>query len=117
MRNGAVSERPAPVLTILTTGFVVEGQPEVSLVGRPRLLALTLALAEAHAANADAFVTRARLVETTWPGERMIETAGANRLRVALSTLRKLGLPLDSNAAGIRLASGTAVRAVGLMGA
>ena len=32
------------------------------------------------------------LLEAAWPGERVIATAGAHRVRVAVSTLRKLGL-------------------------
>jgi predicted ATPase len=110
LREGHIHERAAPALTLLETGFVVEGQPEVSLVSRPRLLALMRALAEACSESGEAFVPRAKLVAETWPGERMLDTAAANRLKVALSTLRKLGMPLDSTSAGVRIAGGTAVR-------
>ncbi|MEM6954772.1 MAG: hypothetical protein AAF645_03760 [Myxococcota bacterium] len=37
-------------------------------------------------------VPRESLVAAGWPGERMIARAAANRLRVAIATLRKLGL-------------------------
>jgi hypothetical protein len=32
------------------------------------------------------------LLEAAWPGERVLAAAGAHRVRVAVSTLRKLGL-------------------------
>ena len=34
----------------------------------------------------------AELLEAGWPDERVSKEAGANRVRVALATLRKLGL-------------------------
>jgi hypothetical protein len=32
------------------------------------------------------------LLQAGWPGERVVPSAGANRVYVALTTLRKLGL-------------------------
>ena len=37
-------------------------------------------------------VTVDEILEAAWPGERMAPDAAANRLHVALATLRKLGL-------------------------
>ncbi|MBL8609995.1 MAG: hypothetical protein JNL38_21850, partial [Myxococcales bacterium] len=36
----------------------------------------------------------AALREAGWPGEKLQAAAGAHRVRVAISTLRKLGLPI-----------------------
>jgi hypothetical protein len=42
------------------------------------------------------------LLEAGWPGERVLPDAGANRVYVALATLRKMGLKevLKSNDSG-----------------
>ena len=37
-------------------------------------------------------VAHANLIQAGWAGERMSEASAANRLRVAIATLRKLGL-------------------------
>jgi hypothetical protein len=54
------------------------------------------------------------LLEAGWPGERVLPTAGAHRVRVALSTLRKLGLKeaLSTTADGYVLAVELAVMRV-----
>jgi hypothetical protein len=62
------------------------------LAGRDALRAILLCLAAAHAERPGEPVTSAELLARGWPGERVLPRAGANRVRVALSTLRKLGL-------------------------
>ena len=42
--------------------------------------------------HAGEVVTKEELLEAAWPGERVLPAAGAHRVRVAVSTLRKLGL-------------------------
>lgn len=46
----------------------------------------------------------AALREAGWPGERLQAAAGAHRVRVAISTLRKLGLPIVTGEDGWALA-------------
>lgn len=90
-------------------GFDVAGHGVVALSAKPRLLALYRALADANLADRQRYVARASLVAVTWPGEKMRDEAASNRLRVALSTLRKLGLPLETAPEGVRIAHDTAV--------
>jgi len=51
------------------------------------------------------------LVEVGWPGERLLPKAGAARVYVALSTLRKLGLrdAIERSMKGFRLAESASV--------
>ncbi len=62
-----------------------------SLGRRRPLRRLLLALARAHAAGAPSLSVD-ELLEAGWPGERPLPEAGSNRVWVAISTLRKLGL-------------------------
>jgi predicted ATPase len=60
---------------------------------RRKTLALLLdRLARERVDRPGAALTWEVLLETAWPGERVLATAGAHRVRVAVSTLRKLGL-------------------------
>ena len=54
------------------------------------------------------------LLEAAWPGERVLAVAGAHRVRVAVSTLRKLGLKeaLSTTAEGYVLAADLVVMRV-----
>lgn len=82
--------------------------------GRRRLGAahgrLLLALVEAHERGEllDAWT----LLERGWPGEEPVAEAGANRVYVALTRLRQLGLrdALERAGGGFRIAPGTVVR-------
>ncbi len=49
-------------------------------------------LADEHGANPGAGLPLETLLEAGWPGERVMPSAGANRVYVALTALRKLGL-------------------------
>lgn len=82
--------------------FTVEGT-HVSLSGKNRLLRLYRALVDSHRADPERFVSRRELTEAGWSGEKILAQAATNRLSVALSTLRRLGLPLEADAGGIRL--------------
>lgn len=71
-----------------------------------------LALLLAHLASAArSSVTSSELVAAGWPGEKVIATAGAHRVRVAIATLRKLGLKdaIVTTADGYTLASNITV--------
>ncbi len=79
----------------------------IDLANRPRPFALLAALADAAHARASSSVTD--LVARVWPDERMLPTAGANRVYAAISTLRKAGDLADlivREADGYRLAPG-----------
>lgn len=70
--------------------FRAPGGRQVTLGKRKSLGAILAALAEARERSEGC--TRVELIEAGWPGERILEAAATQRLRVALSTLRKLGL-------------------------
>jgi hypothetical protein len=63
-----------------------------SLGRRRPLRRLLLALVHAHRSRAGASLTVDELLEAGWPGEQPLPEAGSNRVWVAISTLRKLGL-------------------------
>jgi hypothetical protein len=68
--------------------FRPPGGARVSLATRKNLARLL----EAFAAHGDRTFTSTDLVAVGWPGERILGPAGAHRVRVAIATLRKMGL-------------------------
>ena len=64
----------------------------IDLSTREPLQRLLLALARARRDRPGELVTRSALIEAGWPAETIERRAAGNRLRVALSTLRKKGL-------------------------
>jgi len=72
--------------------FRPPGGKPVDLFRRKTLRRLLQRLAEQHARGSDRGLTVDDLLAAGWPGERVSREAGANRVRVALATLRKLGL-------------------------
>jgi hypothetical protein len=72
--------------------FEAPGAPRVELAHREALRLILVRLVEAHAVSPGEPLAGADLLAAGWPGERVLRTAGANRVRVALSTLRRLGL-------------------------
>lgn len=103
---------PVGRVTIDAGGRWIErtGEPRVAVARRPVLSRILAALAAAHAE--DRWVTLDDLVLAGWPGERMRPAAAKNRLHVALSRLRDLGLrgTLEQAAEGYRLRVETRVR-------
>jgi hypothetical protein len=79
-----------------------------ALGARRPLRRLLLALAEARRDRAGAPVTVDEMLQIGWPGESPLPEAGRNRVYVAVSTLRKLGLgeSLQRWDAGYRLDPG-----------
>ena len=63
-----------------------------SLQTRRPLRRMLLALAEAHVGRAGAALSVDELLQASWPGEQPLPEARNNRVYVAISTLRKLGL-------------------------
>src|SRR5688500_9097174 len=61
---------------------------------RPRvpLRRIVTALVRQHRSSPGTSMTAPELVAAGWPGERMLPCAAANRLYVALATLRSLGM-------------------------
>jgi hypothetical protein len=73
--------------------FEIDGErADLSRRRNARLLLGALVDAHAHATTSASSLTVADLVRAGWPDERMVGDAGALRVRVALSELRKLGL-------------------------
>ncbi|MBX3182200.1 MAG: AAA family ATPase [Polyangiaceae bacterium] len=68
------------------------GELRIDLRRRQPLARLIRHLAERHAAAPGQPTTTAELVSAGWPGQRLIAAAGAQRVWVAVATLRKLGL-------------------------
>ncbi|MEJ1960367.1 MAG: tetratricopeptide repeat protein [Gammaproteobacteria bacterium] len=67
-------------------------EPEIDLKARPQLLRIARALAEQRVKAPGVALGQDALLALAWPGEKMTADAAANRMKVALSTLRKLGL-------------------------
>lgn len=72
--------------------FQAPGARPVSLERRKPLAKIVSCLARARLAGDEAGLSWSDLQAAGWPGERVLPEAGAHRVRVAISTLRKLGL-------------------------
>jgi hypothetical protein len=87
------SEAPAQ-LFVQTEGqwFQLSGGERVSCKGRQAQRALLLTLARRRLEAPGTPVSRRALLEAAWPGEKLVGASGRNRLHVALSALRSMGL-------------------------
>jgi tetratricopeptide (TPR) repeat protein len=74
------------------TWFRTPAGERVGLETRRSMALLLDRLATARLAAPGTAVPSAELQAAGWPGERMLAAAGAHRVRVAIATLRKLGL-------------------------
>lgn len=85
---------PADALEVGTAGqwFRVPGREPVSLVSRPTLARVLEALVLARLARPGSPLAWDELLAAGWPDEKVLPSAAQNRVRVALSTLRTLGL-------------------------
>lgn len=72
--------------------FEIGGGPRVSLARRAPLRRVLAALVEARRLTPDRPLSTGELMLAGWPGERILADAGASRVYVALSTLRRMGL-------------------------
>ena len=70
----------------------VAGERAISLQHRPSLMRLLAALIAARTRAPGQPLSRESLQASGWPGERIRPSAAANRVRVGLATLRRLGL-------------------------
>ncbi|MCA9586419.1 MAG: hypothetical protein KC657_13770 [Myxococcales bacterium] len=77
----------------------------IDLAARASLAGLVRALVSARRDSPGASVPHEALIAAAWPGERISRDAAMNRLRVALSELRKMGLGdvIARDAGGYRL--------------
>jgi predicted ATPase len=91
---GAASSDRGGALIVSDTGrwFQREGGERVSLQRRRALHLVVKALADTRGAHPGRALTVPELVEHGWPGEKVQAEAGADRVYMALSTLRKMGL-------------------------
>jgi predicted ATPase len=72
--------------------FEARGRPRAELARRGSLKRILAALVEAHRTRPDCALGRDALLAHGWPGERLLPEAAGTRLRVAIATLRSLGL-------------------------
>src|SRR5262249_3150386 len=72
--------------------FRREGGPGVACAQRPVLRKLLVVLARARLETPGRAVRIERLIESCWPGQRMLAASARRRLQVAVSRLRELGL-------------------------
>jgi hypothetical protein len=72
--------------------FQVDGETPVSLQTRPTLRRILLALFDARCREPGVALDLRALMALGWPGEAMLASAALNRVKVAITTLRKLGL-------------------------
>lgn len=111
--QGTVAPTPTtgPRLVVAHDGTWFDGgDGRVELANRPLLCSLlTVLVAAAPERRA---LSSQELIETLWQGERLLPSVGLNRLNVALSTLRKLGLRrfLVRDPGGYRLEARVLVR-------
>jgi len=104
---------PADALAIGPAGrwFRMPRGEVVSLERRRPLALLLDSLAQARTEGSNEPLGWDALQQAGWPGERIMASAGAHRVRVAISTLRKLGLrdALETTPEGYRLTTGVQV--------
>jgi predicted ATPase len=67
-------------------------QPRIDLARRTSLRRIVSALIEHHRTNPSHALGHDALIAHGWPGERLLQDAAGTRLRVAIATLRRLGL-------------------------
>lgn len=86
--------RAPPTLRVeaLADRFCLNDQTWVDLRKRGAMRRMLHALAEARRQAPGKALDAATLVQAAWPDERLLASAASTRLRVAISTLRKLGL-------------------------
>src|SRR5262249_44702052 len=85
---------PAPAWVVAADGrsFRAPGRHHVSLARRGALHRLLRALVKQRTKAPDVAIAPNLLVEVGWPNQKMHLESGLNRVRVAMSTLRKMGL-------------------------
>jgi hypothetical protein len=83
-----------PLLVISSDGrwFQLPAGPKITLMRRRSLRLVLRRLLEERLARPGSALSVDELLAAGWPGERVVPHAGAARVYVAISTLRKMGL-------------------------
>ena len=113
LRSRRVGGDQAPRLVVSVTDNWIRmptGQ-RIDLASRPALFGMLRLLVETHRATDGTSLQISQLTAAGWPGERMMERAARNRVYVAISTLKKLGLGpfIERDDGGYRLRSGISI--------
>ena len=95
--RGSIAPPPPPPDDALIVGpsglwFRAPNGERVALDRRRQLAKMLDRLADERIANPSAALGWDALLAAAWPGERVLPEAAAHRVRVAISTLRKMGL-------------------------
>lgn len=90
----AVGASSPPALVVASDGatFRVREEAPVALGRRANLRRILVALAKHRLERPGAALAADVLLARGWPGERVLAEAGGTRVRVAIATLRRLGL-------------------------
>ena len=88
----ATPPQQALMVGALGRWFRVPGKDTVSLVRRKPISRILAHLVSRHQQSSDNTSSWQELQAAGWPDQRLLPEAGAHRVRVAISTLRKLGL-------------------------
>jgi len=80
------------VFNLARAALIPPGKATIELSSRPQLVRIVRALAEQRMNRPGVALSQDELLAHAWPGERMTADAASNRMKVALSTLRRLGL-------------------------
>lgn len=109
---GQVAEgSPAVVVAGDGAWFRVAGEAPVDLRMRFALSRVLRALVAAHRRAPGVALSLEDVIEAGWPGARLVADSGANRVYVAIATLRRLGLRerIERAEGGYRLAPGASI--------
>lgn len=92
LRRRIGARRPGLRVGPQAAWFAWEGGENVALERRGSLRRIVHLLVSCRLAQPGQIVDAAALVAAGWPGERLMATAAASRMRVAIATLRRMGL-------------------------
>jgi hypothetical protein len=91
-RAPRVEGAPSLVVGAGARSFRLGDSAQIDLARRGAVRLVLLALAEARVSSPGVALDRDALLACGWPGERVLQEAGSTRVRVAIATLRRLGL-------------------------
>ena len=92
LRGDALPDRPALIISPDADWLQAPGEDGQSIRRRHTLRRLLAAFADAREARPGEGLQMDALIAAGWPGEQILPHAAANRVYVAIATLRKLGL-------------------------
>lgn len=96
LQRALVTATPEPTPSLIVgpgcSWFVLENEAPVSLRRRVAIARILAALVDLHEKPNRAPFSARELIGYGWPGERVIEQAGLDRVYAVIATLRRLGL-------------------------